>query len=73
MKVIDVIIDGFWVAALIWAVLMFWDWGGSPMPPFARDMLYAITGVMDFWLYLNAILGTVRFIRKILHVVRNHV
>ena len=67
MKVIDVIIDGFWVAALIWAVLMFWDWGGFPMPLFARDMLYAITGVMDCWLYLNAILGTIRFIRKMLH------
>ena len=37
------------------------------MPLFARDMLYAITGVMDCWLYLNALLGTIRFIRKMLH------
>lgn len=65
MKVIDLIIDLFWIVALVWAVLMVWLYTDLPMPIIAKDILYAITGIMDIWLYINAVLGTIRFIKRI--------
>lgn len=65
MKLIDLIIDLFWVVGLLWAVLMVWLYTDLPMPIIAKDILYAITGVMDIWLYVNSILGTIRFFKRI--------
>ena len=65
MKVIDLIIDLFWIVALVWAVLMVWLYTDLPMPIIAKDILYAITGIMDIWLYIDAVLGTIRFIKRI--------
>lgn len=65
MKLIDLIIDLFWVVGLLWAVLMVWLYTDLPMPIVAKDILYAITGIMDIWLYVNSILGTIRFIKRI--------
>ena len=62
MKVLDMIIDTFWVCTLIWAALCLWVWSGIYSPIIVKDVLYAITDVMDYWLYVNAVLGTVRFI-----------
>lgn len=65
MKPIDLLIDLFWVVGLLWAVLMVWLYTDLPMPIVAKDILYAITGIMDIWLYVNSILGTIRFIKRI--------
>ena len=65
MKLIDLIIDLFWVVGLLWAILMVWLYTDMPMPIVAKDILYAITSIMDIWLYVNSILGTIRFIKRI--------
>ena len=65
MKPIDLLIDLFWVVGLLWAILMVWLYTDMPMPIVAKDILYAITGIMDIWLYVNSILGTIRFIKRI--------
>lgn len=64
MKLVDYVIDLFWVVSLVWAALMIWVYSGIPSPLVAKDILYAISGVMDYWLYVNAVLGTVRFIKR---------
>lgn len=65
MKPLDIVIDLFWVVGLLWAILMLWLYTDLPMPIVAKDILYAITGVMDIWLYINAVLGTIRFVKRI--------
>lgn len=65
MKLIDAIIDGFWIAALLWALLYLLIYSGIPVPIVFKDILYAISGIMDYWLYINAILGTLRFVKRL--------
>ena len=63
MKV-NIIIDAFWPIFAIWGILYAWVWSNIPSPMIIKDILYALGDILDYWLYLNAILGTVRLIKQ---------
>lgn len=65
MKFMDIIIDSFWVAMMLWLILYGWVYFDLPTPIAIKDTLYTLTDVMDPWMELNAVLGTIRFIRDL--------
>lgn len=62
MKFLDYVLDLFWVVTAIWMVLYFWVWSPVWSPLFIKDILYGITDCLDYWMFLNAVIGTIRFI-----------
>ena len=63
-NIINIIIDAFWPVFAAWAMLYLWVWSGIPSPHIVKDILYLSGDILDYWLYLNAILGTVRLIKQ---------
>ena len=68
MKLIDIIIDSYWVSMMVWLILYGWAWSGIHCPLLAKDILYALTSVMDWWMMVNAVIGTVRFVLRLRRV-----
>lgn len=65
MRRIDVVVDLFWVARLIWFVLYLWTFSPHPCPVPLIDTMYLIGGIVEYWFFVNAVLGTARFFREV--------
>ncbi len=65
LKMLDVAVDLYWVAGLVWLVLYLWTFSGAPCPIPVIDTMYALEALMQYWLVANAFLGTVRVIWKL--------
>lgn len=65
MKVLNVVIDSFWVVTLLWTILTLWMYSRLSMPVAIKDILYGMSALMDYWLIVNGILGTIRFVFQI--------
>lgn len=61
MKILDYVIDLFWVMMAIWFALYMWVWSPVWSPLIVKDILYLLTDVMDYWMILNSLVGTIRF------------